>query len=100
MKEDSIKDWEQWQLNKSIMVTEWSITEIQKKKIWKDTGLMRKFYFKDDNETMKLLYEKQNKTNKQKPQSDPIKIWKKDKKCNFHNAVPLQCLNLMNLNPG
>ena len=56
------------------MGTEWSITEIKKKKISKDTGLMRKFYFKDENETMKLLHEKQNQTNKRKPQSDPIQI--------------------------
>ena len=42
------------------MGTEYSITEIKKKKS-KDTGLMRKFYFKDDNEAMKLLYMK-NKT--------------------------------------
>ena len=42
------------------MGTEYSITEIKKKKS-KDTSLMRKFYFKDDNEAMKLLYMK-NKT--------------------------------------
>ena len=68
------------------MGTEWSITEIKKKKISKDTGLMRKFYFKDENETMKLLHEKQNQTNKRKPQSDPIQIWKK-----LRNAIfPMQ----------